>query len=181
MFIQNQDSSSKDYKKWSRQGTVVIAGKYDQYLVRVHGTGRLTVRNRRFLRRFTLRSPTVENVSELPRISSKDLAAPKPVTDTTHHNVKESRKIVSQHDEPVPRDLPSITDEQKQNLPLGERSDTASSPVAIEEGPKSPTYVALETKPTEEKDTPPLRRSCRERIPRKLYDPTSGTYKTNEH
>ena len=181
VFIQNQDSSSKDYKKWSRQGTVVIAGKYDQYLVRVHGTGRLTVRNRRFLRRFTLRSPTVENVSELPRISSKDLAAPKPVTDTTHHNVKESRKIVSQHDEPVPRDLPSITDEQKQNLPLGERSDTASSPVAIEEGPKSPTYVALETKPTEEKDTPPLRRSCRERIPRKLYDPTSGTYKTNEH
>ena len=79
------------------------------------------------------------------------------------------------------RDLSSIADEQKQNLPFGEQSDTASSPVAIEEGPKSLTYVALETKPTEEKNTPPLRRSCRERIPRKLYDPTSGTYKTNEH
>ena len=33
VFIQNQDASSKEYKKWSRQGTVLIAGKYDQYLV----------------------------------------------------------------------------------------------------------------------------------------------------
>ena len=119
---------------------MVIAGKYDQYLVRVHGTGRLTVRNRRFLRKYTLRSPTVENVNELPRISSKDLAAPKSVTETTHHNVKEPRKVVAQHDEPVSRDLPSIADEQEQSLPLGDRSDTASSPVAIEERPKSPTY-----------------------------------------
>ena len=160
---------------------VVIAGKNNQYLVPVHRTGRLTVRNRRFLRKYTLRSPTVENVNELPRISSKDLAAPKSVTETTHHNVKEPRKVVAQHDEPVSRDLPSIADEQEQSLPLGERSDTASSPVAIEEGPKSPTYVALETKSIDEKNTPPLRRSCRERIPRMLYDPTSATYKTNEH
>ena len=161
----------------SRQGTVVIAAKYDQYLVRVHGTGWLTVRNRRFLRRYSLRSPTVENVSELPRISNKDLAAPKSVTDTTHHKVK----VVAQHDEPVSSEHPSIADEQKQNLPLVERSDTVSSPVAIEEGPKSPTYIAPKTRPIDEKDTPPLKRSGRERIPRKLYDPTSGTYKTNEH
>ena len=40
----------------------------------------------------------------------------------------------------------SIADEQKQNLPLGELSDSASSPVATEEGPKLPTYVAPETK-----------------------------------
>ena len=120
MFIQNQDVSGKDYKKWSRQGMVVIAGKNNQYLVPVHRTGRLTVRNRRFLRRYNLRSPTVDNVNELPRISSKDLAAPKSVTETAHHYVKAPSKVVAQHDEPVSGDLPSIADEQKQNLSLGE-------------------------------------------------------------
>ena len=160
---------------------MVIAGIYDQYLVRVQGAGRLTVRNRCFLRKHALRSPTVENVNELPGICSKDLVAPKSVTETTHHNVKEPSKVVGQHDEPVSRDLPSIADEQEQNLRLVERNDTASSPVTIEEGPKSPTYIAPKTKPTVDKDTPPLRKSCRERIPRKLYDRTSRTYKTNAH
>ena len=46
VFVQNQDASSRDYKKWNRQGVIVTAGKHDQYLVRVNGTGRLTVRNR---------------------------------------------------------------------------------------------------------------------------------------
>ena len=109
----------------------------------------------------------MENVNELPRISSRDLVAPKSITETTHQNVKEP-KVVAQHDEPVSRDLPSIADEQEQNLPLGERSDTASSPVAIEEGPKSPTYVAPETNPTDEKNTTPLRRSCREKNPEEV-------------
>jgi hypothetical protein len=52
VFIQNQVPTSPRSKKWDRQGTVVATGEHDQYLVRVEGTGRLTLRNRRFLRRF---------------------------------------------------------------------------------------------------------------------------------
>ena len=52
VIIQNQDSSSRRSKKWDRQGTIVATGEHDQYLVRVAGTGRLTLRNRRFLRKF---------------------------------------------------------------------------------------------------------------------------------
>ena len=99
-------------------------------------------------------------------------------------SVKEPSRVFAQHDALVSKRTLSIADEQDQTLPLEERSNTASSPVAIEEGPKLPRYVALETKPTDEKNTPPLispPRFCRVRIPRKLYDPTSGTYKTNEH
>ena len=57
VFIQNQDATSGKPNKWDREGTVIQTGENDQYLVRVHGTGRVTLRNRRFLRKFTLRSP----------------------------------------------------------------------------------------------------------------------------
>ena len=45
VFVKNQDASNRDYKKWNRQDVIVTAGKYDQYLVLINGTGRLTVRN----------------------------------------------------------------------------------------------------------------------------------------
>ena len=59
--IQNQNSSSRNPKKWDRQGEVVATGQFDQYLVRVNGSGRLTLRNRRFFRKVPYRPlhPTV--------------------------------------------------------------------------------------------------------------------------
>jgi len=72
VFVQNQDPASRRSKKWDRQGTVVATGDNDQYLVRVAGTGRLTLRNRRFLRKFQERAPTV-NVPVFPvRIADSD-------------------------------------------------------------------------------------------------------------
>lgn len=49
--IQNQVGTHPG--KWDRTGTVVEVRQYDQYAIRVDGSGRLTIRNRRFLRRFT--------------------------------------------------------------------------------------------------------------------------------
>ena len=60
--------------------------------MRVHGAGRLTVRNRRFLRKYRLRSPTVEGERDLPRISSKDLITSKNVRDAVRHTVDYSPK-----------------------------------------------------------------------------------------
>ena len=48
VFVQNQDKSSKCYKKWDRTGVVTTVNENDQYLIRVDGTGRTTLRNRRF-------------------------------------------------------------------------------------------------------------------------------------
>ena len=46
--IQNQHGN--DAKRWSKTGVVVEVGDHDKYTVKVDGSGRLTVRNRRFLR-----------------------------------------------------------------------------------------------------------------------------------
>ena len=55
VVIQNQ--SGPHSKRWDRTGIVVQAKPHDQYLVRVHGSGRVTLRNRRFLRQITSLAP----------------------------------------------------------------------------------------------------------------------------
>ena len=52
VFLQNQ--SGKHPNKWDRSGVVIESLGHDQYNVKVDGTGRVTPRNRRFLRRYTL-------------------------------------------------------------------------------------------------------------------------------
>ena len=56
-FIQNQ--TGKNPTKWHRTGSVVETGAHDQYTVKVDGSGRLTKRNRRFLRSFKPASMSV--------------------------------------------------------------------------------------------------------------------------
>ena len=59
VFIQNQQGASLN--KWDRSGVVVECLPHDQYRVKVDGSGRLTLRNRRFLRAYspsTLSLPT---------------------------------------------------------------------------------------------------------------------------
>ena len=59
VLIQNQDKSSGRPNKWDCQGKIIAAKPNDQYLIRVDGSGRLTLRNRRFLRKYSLRSATI--------------------------------------------------------------------------------------------------------------------------
>ena len=58
-FIQNQTGNNPT--KWHRTGTVVETAEHDQYIIKVDGSGRLTKRNRRFLRGFKPASQTIEN------------------------------------------------------------------------------------------------------------------------
>ena len=50
VMIQNQ--SGRFPKKWDKSGVIIEIGENDQYTVKVDGSGRLTLRNRRFLRKF---------------------------------------------------------------------------------------------------------------------------------
>ena len=50
VFIQNQRGPNGN--KWDKSGTVVGIRPFDQYVLKVDGSGRLTLRNRKFLRKF---------------------------------------------------------------------------------------------------------------------------------
>ena len=62
VFIQNQRGHHPT--KWDRSGIVTEVRNHDQYLVKVSGTGRVTLRNRRFLRKFSpyLQPATAEHM-----------------------------------------------------------------------------------------------------------------------
>ena len=195
LFIQNQDASSKDFKKWNRQGTIITAGKHDQYLVKVHGTGRLTVRNRRFLRKYTLRSPFVEAGPYNPKISSKDLLkqAPAQIKRVSFNVVDQPSKGKSPSVE-APHEVECSDLQEHDNLSQSkgytgeeqgtpmERENTAephnTTPTMVK-GSSTPV-IAPSTPREDPEEKPDLRRSTRIRKPTKLYDPSSGSYKNAE-
>ena len=52
MLIQNQSGTKPT--KWDRSGTIVEVRDFNKYVVKVDGSGRLTLRNRRFLKKLFL-------------------------------------------------------------------------------------------------------------------------------
>ncbi|XP_014678917.1 PREDICTED: uncharacterized protein LOC106818759 [Priapulus caudatus] len=84
-FIQNQVGNSP--KRWDRTGTVVETLGHDQYRIKVDGSGRLTTRNRMFLRAFV---PAFTEIQERahagpsmpslapPALKPPDAALPRP-------------------------------------------------------------------------------------------------------
>ena len=53
VLIQNQRGAGKIAKKWERTGQVIESLGYNKYRVKVDGSGRISDRNRQFLRRIT--------------------------------------------------------------------------------------------------------------------------------
>ncbi|XP_048589654.1 uncharacterized protein LOC125573262 [Nematostella vectensis] len=64
VFIQNQQGPHPN--KWDRSGMVVESPGHDQYRIKVDGSGRLTLRNRRFLRAYTPATPTPDHQYRTP-------------------------------------------------------------------------------------------------------------------
>ena len=92
--IQNQTGPQP--RRWERTGTVVEVRQFDQYLVRVDGSRRVTLRNRKFLRRYIPAGPRQQPVTA-ERVTHKQ---PSPF-------VKPFTPVVTQHvDTPTP--APSV-------------------------------------------------------------------------
>ena len=72
--VQNQ--TGRFPKKWDKTGTVVENQKYDKVLVKLDGSGRLTTRNRQFVKKIV--SPP-----DLPQVSGPNTGTPVVVHDDT--------------------------------------------------------------------------------------------------
>ena len=68
VLIQNQDKGSKSCGKWDRYGEVIGSRDHDQYLVKLLGSGRLSLRNRRHLRR-SPDSPVEKQSTVIPDVN----------------------------------------------------------------------------------------------------------------
>jgi hypothetical protein len=185
VFIQNQDSSTKRSKKWDRQGSVISTGDHDQYLVRVEGTGRLTLRNRRFLRKFQERSQAVpmdQRGVQVARVAdyqksplSPDKVASQPDGSPQAHPVSFRQQCATREEEAESTQIPVPEEPVLEPVnPLQMATESSGSSTVATPASSSPSIVPSEV-PKDGAES--ARRSSRISVPRKLYDASSGTYK----
>jgi len=122
--------------KWDKTGRVIEVRQFDQYVIRMDGSGRQSLRNRRFLRKFMPAQQPVERRSilqDLPHIVNQ-----KPYGRSASNNTLPPAK---NNDEPL-----SSNDQ----LPTAESSDDppTSSP------PTPPTFIPDQSPSTEETSSP---------------------------
>ena len=170
VFLQNQRGNHPT--KWDRSGSVVEAPGHDQYRVKVDGSGRLTLRNRRFLRAYTPATPCMQST-----------AAPLPPSSTDQR--------LCQLPQAAPRATPQLAVEAP---PSANAEDLPPSPVTAHAAPEQDFArpVSSTTTPPAGTSTPstpqqmssPQRpptldqqsRPSRARRPPKHYEPETGTW-----
>lgn len=52
-FVRIQNQTGPHPTKWDKTGSVIEVRQFDQYIIKVDGSGRMTLRNRKFLRKYT--------------------------------------------------------------------------------------------------------------------------------
>ena len=93
--IQNQMGSNP--RKWDKTGLVVEVRQHDQYAIKVDGSGRITLRNRKFLRKFIPVMPRttgnfLPNTSSFQKVTPtsqymENRMFPAPETSTSHVSI----------------------------------------------------------------------------------------------
>ena len=78
-YVQNQTGNNP--RRWDRSGTVTDVHDFDSYSVKIDGTGRVTRRNRRFLRRFVPASPNISFPESSRSISTPQVTVPSSSTE----------------------------------------------------------------------------------------------------
>ena len=84
--IQNQVGNHPN--QWDKTGVVVVVRQYHQYVIRVDGSGRITIRNRRLLRKYIpahqpdRKRTILDDLRYLPTSNPSDQLPPTPTTPT---------------------------------------------------------------------------------------------------
>ena len=165
VFVQNQRGSHPT--KWDTSGIIKEIGEHNKYVVKIDGTGRLTTRNRRFLRKYT--PATLDISHQAPLIS----------TPTAHAAPQPTQPPIGQNDYQSATPQPSTTEPSscQIDLPLQPSRETTQEQI-----PDTTTFHDTSTTnnseipPTPNSATPEPRTSSRIRFPRKSYIPETGTW-----
>ncbi len=165
-YIQNQAGNKP--KRWDRSGIVVDVIGHDSYTIKVDGSGRVTQRNRRFLRKF------------LP--ASYPLEAP-----VRPHAIPPVQNVTPESQEPeiAPRDLPRTSTIIPQPLPPTithdhghDADDHSLAPDQVHPTGNTPQHVVTDEVATPQ---PPAAASSRPRRTvqaRRFYEPETGKWVT---
>ena len=133
VILQNQHGAGKIAKKWDRTGLIIDDLGHNKYRIRVDGSGRVTDRNRQFLRQFTPATP----VQPGPRPGNNYYPEPVPVPEQTPQVTNDPGPVV--HDpEPVAQPLPQTPERPVHDPVAPTTPQTPESPASFVTPPTTP-------------------------------------------
>ena len=148
VFIQNQSGRNKT--KWEKSGQVMERKEHNQYLVRVDGTGRITARNRRFLRRFdpdVITPTSMANTFPASPLQTQPSVLPKHTTTSPPHAPVSPPQQAASAPVSPPQQAASTprrpgTESGARRLSLGHSSPTPPSPPPATQLPPTPSAAS---------------------------------------
>ena len=185
VYVQNQRGPHPN--KWDRSGVVVDVGDNEQYLVKIDGSGRLTLRNRRFLRQFVQPSTSIGEPLSSRCPASNDLALqPRPYTMTATTPDQYHAATAPELHPPATPASPTVSKPQAATMPSSPAAAApeihpatatpdVDAPPATFDGPPSSLPRTPSARPPEQ-SSPRVLRAPRLRRPPRRYDPVSGTW-----
>ena len=107
-FVRIQNQTGRHPLKWDRTGRVIEVRQYDQYAIRVDGSGRITMRNRKFLRQYTpIYLPQARHTIDTD-FRSPLTHVPQPIRHTVEPDLHNSPPHVSQPCSPTKLPTPFV-------------------------------------------------------------------------
>lgn len=189
VLIQNQCGHFPN--KWGKSGVIVEVKDFHQYVVKVDGSGRLTLRNRQFLRRY--QPPSLQSAVPsvpAPYISRREISIPVSAESTSTPDVvtigDSNGDYSSSHQQAEPVLSPdaivdSTSDDTSNQQKVGRKNlllarlASHNRPGFIEEGRTEQLSDTEGAHAHHSSDLP--RRSRRQKVPREIYDANTGTFK----
>merc|ERR1711867_181503 len=170
VFVQNQVGNNP--RRWDKTGVVMECNEFDQYVVKMDGTGRLTRRNRKFLRRLTpiTRKPLPKEETSLQPTPPPTLAqvpAGPLVPHVVPHNTLQREDGVETPHEPQPHY--TLQREDEVVIPQPHNTSQREDEVAIPHEPQ-PRAEGRSCPPTPPAPQPGMRPQ-RARKPNVKYSP----------
>ena len=162
--IQNQ--TGRFPIRWDKTGVVVQVGENDQYIVKVDGSGRLTLRNRKYLRKVdSIRKPSWKQIvpvnecydsQEIPQTPSPSVQTfEQPVSLPVERTSQELSNPPVESRDAIEMTEPSTFDQSRNAIEMTEPSTFDQSRNAIEMTESSTQLKeSVDTRPRREKKAP---------------------------
>ena len=150
--VRVQNQTGPNPLKWDRTGVVVEVRQFDQYIIKIDGSNRTTLRNRKFLRKFLPIRTKIQPRSilldiEQPQCTEqvpkalKELTLQPPPQPKVNPNPKSPVQPVdtTYSDQTNPSDSPTVSTPEPQHVPL---SSDPLDPTPIEDAPRRSSRIS---------------------------------------
>ena len=177
-FVRIQNQTGRHPLKWDRTGCVIEVRQYDQYAIRVDSSGRITIRNRKFLRQYTpIYLPQVRHTIDTD-FRSPLTHVPQPIRHTVEPDLHNSPPHVSQPCSPTKLPTPFVPQDNSETetndgQPTGENypAQPMLDPPELQL-PRTPSRVELPQQGVNRPDMPqPTQESTTPVTPRRSSQP----------